>query len=159
VSVYEKQEPTHCRSYGNFLVGGRTQMPFCALFQTRMDTWVEPPMFHMLAGKLPHMSIQSPCWDSNPKQWGTIRHGRSNILTELNTILYTIIGVNICIFQVPLFVPIFVLLVSIYLVVAPIIQDPRVEFFYAFLFSISGIVFYVPFVVYKKKLPVMGKLT
>ncbi|XP_060564444.1 b(0,+)-type amino acid transporter 1-like isoform X3 [Ruditapes philippinarum] len=62
-------------------------------------------------------------------------------------------------YKVPLFVPIFVLLVSIYLVVAPIIQDPRVEFFYAFLFSISGIVFYVPFVVYKKKLPVMDKIT
>ena len=60
-------------------------------------------------------------------------------------------------FQVPLIVPIFVLLVSIYLVVAPIIQDPRIEFFYAFLFSVSGIVFYVPFVVYKKKLPLMGK--
>ena len=59
--------------------------------------------------------------------------------------------------QVPLIVPILVLLVSIYLVIAPIIWDPRIEFLYAFLFSISGIIFYVPFVVYKKEIKFMSK--
>lgn len=60
-------------------------------------------------------------------------------------------------FQVPIIVPIIVLLVSIYLVIAPIIQDPRIEFLYAFLFSVSGIIFYVPFVVYKKEIKFMSK--
>ena len=60
-------------------------------------------------------------------------------------------------FQVPLFVPIVTLLVSIYLVLAPIIQTPRVEFLYAFLFVISGLIFYFPFVVYAKSLPGMRK--
>lgn len=62
-------------------------------------------------------------------------------------------------YKVPLIVPIFVLLCSVYLVVAPIIYDPRIEFFYAFLFVISGLFVYVPFIVYSKKLPGMNKIT
>ncbi|XP_045193427.1 b(0,+)-type amino acid transporter 1-like isoform X3 [Mercenaria mercenaria] len=62
-------------------------------------------------------------------------------------------------YKVPLAVPILVFLCSVYLVVAPIIQDPRIEFLYAFLFSVSGLVFYIPFVVYKKRLPGMDKVT
>lgn len=42
--------------------------------------------------------------------------------------------------------PIIFLLCSLYLVVAPIIQDPRLEFLYAFLFIVGGLVFYVPLV-------------
>lgn len=59
--------------------------------------------------------------------------------------------------QVPIILPISVLCVSIYLVIAPIINDPRIEFLYAFIFVISGLVFYVPFVVMKKSLPYTGK--
>lgn len=57
----------------------------------------------------------------------------------------------------PIILPISVLCVSIYLVIAPIINDPRIEFLYAFIFVISGLVFYVPFVVMKKSLPYTGK--
>lgn len=65
---------------------------------------------------------------------------------------------NVCYFwQVPIILPISVLCVSIYLVIAPIINDPRIEFLYAFIFVISGLVFYVPFVVMKKSLPYTGK--
>ncbi|XP_065934469.1 b(0,+)-type amino acid transporter 1 isoform X3 [Magallana gigas] len=42
--------------------------------------------------------------------------------------------------------PITFLCCSLYLVVAPIIQNPRLEFLYAFLIIIGGLVFYVPFV-------------
>jgi len=67
-------------------------------------------------------------------------------------------GFTMCVFpQVPIFVPVLVLLVSVYLVVAPIIQDPRIEFLYAALFSLSGLIFYVPFVVYQKKLKCMSE--
>ncbi|XP_048742291.1 b(0,+)-type amino acid transporter 1-like isoform X2 [Ostrea edulis] len=45
--------------------------------------------------------------------------------------------------------PIIFLLCSLYLVVAPIIQDPRVEFLYAFLFIIGGLLLYIPFVHFK----------
>ncbi|XP_052718980.1 b(0,+)-type amino acid transporter 1-like [Crassostrea angulata] len=42
--------------------------------------------------------------------------------------------------------PIIFLCCSLYLVVAPIIQNPRLEFLYAFLIIIGGLVFYVPLV-------------
>lgn len=62
-------------------------------------------------------------------------------------------------YKVPLIIPVTTLLVSIYLVVAPIAQSPRIEFLYAFLFTVSGLVFYFPFVVYAKSLPGMRKFT
>lgn len=51
--------------------------------------------------------------------------------------------------QVPLFIPWVVLIVSLYMVISPIVQNPQVEFLYAALFAVSGLVFYVPCVVYK----------
>ncbi|XP_072024459.1 b(0,+)-type amino acid transporter 1-like [Amphiura filiformis] len=54
--------------------------------------------------------------------------------------------------KVPLILPIIVFIASIYLVVAPIIDEPAVEFLYAALFILAGLVFYVPFV-YKKYHP------
>ncbi|XP_022339568.1 b(0,+)-type amino acid transporter 1-like isoform X2 [Crassostrea virginica] len=62
-------------------------------------------------------------------------------------------------YKVPIILPISVLCVSIYLVIAPIINDPRIEFLYAFVFVISGLVFYVPFVVMKKSLPYTDTVT
>jgi len=61
--------------------------------------------------------------------------------------------------KVPIVIPIIVLIVSLYLVVAPIIDDPRIEFLFAALFILLGLVFYVPFVLYQKVIPGMGKLT
>jgi len=62
-------------------------------------------------------------------------------------------------YKVPLIAPIFVLLVSCYLVVAPIIEEPQIEYLYAFLFIIAGLIFYFPFVHFQKVLPGMDKFT
>ena len=54
-----------------------------------------------------------------------------------------------CIFQVFILIPIIFVLVSIYLVIGPIIEDPKIELLYAFLFIVGGLVFYFPLVVFK----------
>lgn len=46
--------------------------------------------------------------------------------------------------------------VSAYLVIAPIASDPQIEYLYAFLFIIGGLVFYLPFVYLGKVLPGTG---
>ncbi|XP_049529941.1 b(0,+)-type amino acid transporter 1 isoform X3 [Anopheles darlingi] len=51
-------------------------------------------------------------------------------------------------YKVPLIIPILVMLVSGYLVVAPIIEKPQIEYLYAVMFILAGLVFYVPFVHY-----------
>ena len=53
-------------------------------------------------------------------------------------------------------VPILVLLISIFLVVAPIIEQPQIEYLYASLFILAGLIFYYPFVYLQKVLPGMG---
>ena len=58
--------------------------------------------------------------------------------------------------QVPIVIPILVLIVAVFLVLAPIVNDPRIEFLYAFLFIVSGLIVYVPFVHYKMYPPFMG---
>jgi L-type amino acid transporter 9 len=62
-------------------------------------------------------------------------------------------------YRVPTVIPILVLIVSVYLVLAPIIQQPRIEFFYATLFILSGLVFYVPFVVMEFKFGFLAPLS
>ncbi|XP_056014964.1 b(0,+)-type amino acid transporter 1-like [Ostrea edulis] len=52
-------------------------------------------------------------------------------------------------FRVPTVIAVFVVLTSLYLILAPIIQSPRVEFLYAFLFIASGLLLYFPFVYFK----------
>ncbi|CAB3384908.1 Hypothetical predicted protein [Cloeon dipterum] len=49
-------------------------------------------------------------------------------------------------YKVPIFVPFLVMFVSIYLVIAPMIDQPKLEYLYALLFIISGLLFYLPFV-------------
>lgn len=41
--------------------------------------------------------------------------------------------------------------VSMYLVICPIMENPQVEYFYATLYIVSGLLVYVPFVIYKLK--------
>lgn len=48
--------------------------------------------------------------------------------------------------QVPIIIPYVVLIISIYLVVGPIIDTPQIEYMYALLFILAGLIFYVPFV-------------
>ncbi|GFR82606.1 B(0,+)-type amino acid transporter 1 [Elysia marginata] len=49
-------------------------------------------------------------------------------------------------YKVPIPVPVIVLLASIYLVIAPIVQNPGVQFVYAVIFILAGLVVYIPFI-------------
>lgn len=51
--------------------------------------------------------------------------------------------------QVPIFIPIIVILVSAFLILAPIISSPAWEYLYCVLFILSGLIFYFLFVHYK----------
>ena len=59
--------------------------------------------------------------------------------------------------QVPLVVPIVVLLACVYLLVAPIIQNPGGSGSFTLLILVLGLVAYVPFVHMNLKTPGMGK--
>merc|ERR1712137_674747 len=61
--------------------------------------------------------------------------------------------------KVPIIIPITVLLMSFGLVIGPIISNPQLEQLYVLVFIVAGIIFYVPFIYYKKVLPGMGTLT
>uniref|UniRef100_A0A4X2MC23 Uncharacterized protein n=1 Tax=Vombatus ursinus TaxID=29139 RepID=A0A4X2MC23_VOMUR len=54
-------------------------------------------------------------------------------------------------YKVPIIIPIIVLLASIYLVLAPIIDQPQMEFLYVFLFMLSGIVVYFPIIYFRSQ--------
>lgn len=49
-------------------------------------------------------------------------------------------------YKVPIIIPVLVLVISSYLVVAPIIDKPQIEYLYAVFFILAGLIFYVPFV-------------
>lgn len=46
-------------------------------------------------------------------------------------------------------IPIAVFIISIYLVVCPILEDPRIEYLYATMYIVSGLLVYLLFVKYK----------
>ncbi|NXA37593.1 BAT1 protein, partial [Eudromia elegans] len=52
-------------------------------------------------------------------------------------------------YKVPIVIPIIVLLAAVYLVFAPIIDQPEMEFLYIVLFALSGVIFYFPLVRFK----------
>nr|XP_020823133.1 b(0,+)-type amino acid transporter 1-like isoform X3 [Phascolarctos cinereus] len=52
-------------------------------------------------------------------------------------------------YKVPIIIPVIVLLASIYLILAPIIDQPQMEFLYVFLFMLSGIVVYFPIIYFR----------
>lgn len=52
--------------------------------------------------------------------------------------------------QVPIIIPIIVLMAAVYLVVAPIIDQPQTEILYIVLFIFSGIILYFPLVHLKR---------
>uniref|UniRef100_A0A0L8GXF7 Cationic amino acid transporter C-terminal domain-containing protein n=1 Tax=Octopus bimaculoides TaxID=37653 RepID=A0A0L8GXF7_OCTBM len=62
-------------------------------------------------------------------------------------------------FKVFILVPIVMLIISVYLVVAPIVQNPDLGFLYAFLLIIGGLIFYFIFVHFKVELPCMKAFT
>ncbi|XP_046585209.1 b(0,+)-type amino acid transporter 1-like [Haliotis rubra] len=53
--------------------------------------------------------------------------------------------------KIPMVNHVLFLLVSVFLVMTPIIDYPRIEFLYAVVFCVGGLVFYIPFVHYKLK--------
>lgn len=59
----------------------------------------------------------------------------------------------------PIIIPYVVLLVSTYLVVAPIVDKPQWEYLYAAAFIFAGLLVYVPFVKWGYSLPFMGENT
>lgn len=62
-------------------------------------------------------------------------------------------------YKVPMIIPILVLVVSTYLVVAPIVDKPQWEYLYATVFIFAGLLIYVPFVKWGLSLPFMDKIT
>lgn len=62
-------------------------------------------------------------------------------------------------YKVPIILPIITLLVSLFLVVTPIINDPDVKYLSACGFILTGVAVYIPFVFMKKRPKIMNKLT
>lgn len=60
-------------------------------------------------------------------------------------------------FQVPIIIPVVVLVISAYLVVGPIIDKPQIEYLYTVLFILCGLVMYLPFVRWQMHPPFMSK--
>lgn len=47
---------------------------------------------------------------------------------------------------------------SIYLVIAPILENPEIEYLYATLYIVGGAFVYLPFVYYKIRFKIIGKI-
>ncbi|XP_020498756.1 b(0,+)-type amino acid transporter 1 isoform X1 [Labrus bergylta] len=62
-------------------------------------------------------------------------------------------------YKVPIILPILVLIAAVFLVLAPIIDDPQIEYLYVALFVLSGAILYVPFIRYKLCPGLLTKLT
>ncbi|UYV84977.1 SLC7A9 [Cordylochernes scorpioides] len=62
-------------------------------------------------------------------------------------------------YKVNIAIPCFVLIVSLYLVIGPIVEEPHIEYLYASLFIASGLVLYLPFVHFKLNIPGIGSAT
>lgn len=56
---------------------------------------------------------------------------------------------SIYLFQINIAIPIVFVLIAIYLVIAPIVEDPQIQFLYAAVFVVSGLIFYFPLVHFK----------
>ncbi|XP_069829229.1 b(0,+)-type amino acid transporter 1-like isoform X2 [Dendropsophus ebraccatus] len=52
-------------------------------------------------------------------------------------------------YKVPIIIPVIVLIASVYLVLAPVIDTPRMEYLYVALFFLSGVIVYIPVIHYK----------
>ncbi|XP_031177277.1 b(0,+)-type amino acid transporter 1 isoform X2 [Sander lucioperca] len=62
-------------------------------------------------------------------------------------------------YRVPIVLPIVVLMAAIFLVLAPIIDNPQIEYLYVTLFILSGAIVYIPFIHYKLCPGLLTKLT
>ncbi|XP_054652346.1 b(0,+)-type amino acid transporter 1 isoform X1 [Dunckerocampus dactyliophorus] len=62
-------------------------------------------------------------------------------------------------YKVPIFVPILVLIAAVFLVLAPLIDNPQIQYLYVTLFIFSGVIIYIPFIHYKLCPGMLSKLT
>ncbi|NXC58921.1 BAT1 protein, partial [Aleadryas rufinucha] len=62
-------------------------------------------------------------------------------------------------YKVPIIIPIIVLMAAVYLVLAPIIDQPQIEILYIVLFIFSGVIFYFPLVHFKYHPRFLQKVT
>ncbi|XP_056446516.1 b(0,+)-type amino acid transporter 1-like [Gadus chalcogrammus] len=62
-------------------------------------------------------------------------------------------------YTVPIIIPILVLLAAIFLVLAPIIDNPQIEYLYVTLFIFSGILVYIPVIHYKLCPGLLNRIT
>uniref|UniRef100_A0A3Q3VWN8 b(0,+)-type amino acid transporter 1 n=1 Tax=Mola mola TaxID=94237 RepID=A0A3Q3VWN8_MOLML len=62
-------------------------------------------------------------------------------------------------YRVPIILPILVVIAAIFLVLAPIIDNPQLEYLYVTLFILSGAIIYIPFIHYKICPGLLTKLT
>uniref|UniRef100_UPI00358F40A9 B(0,+)-type amino acid transporter 1 n=1 Tax=Myxine glutinosa TaxID=7769 RepID=UPI00358F40A9 len=61
--------------------------------------------------------------------------------------------------KVPIVIPGLVMIVSVYLVLAPIVVNPELPYLYCFLFIMAGLLFYIPFVHFKISFKFIDVLT
>jgi len=62
-------------------------------------------------------------------------------------------------YKCPIIIPVIVLIISIYLVIAPIVDNPQIEYLYSILFMVFGAIIYLPFVHFGYVFKFMPKLT
>ncbi|XP_039249142.2 b(0,+)-type amino acid transporter 1-like [Styela clava] len=60
--------------------------------------------------------------------------------------------------KVPIIIPIIVCIAAVCLVFAPIIDEPKIHYLFAVLYVLFGLVFYIPFVHFKKKSQTIRKI-
>ncbi|XP_068436921.1 b(0,+)-type amino acid transporter 1 [Clinocottus analis] len=62
-------------------------------------------------------------------------------------------------YRVPMILPIVVIIIAVFLVLAPVIEKPQIEYLYVTLFILSGAIVYVPFIHYKLCPGLLTKIT
>ena len=62
-------------------------------------------------------------------------------------------------YRVPTWIAVLVFLISVYLVVSPIVDAPKLEYVYVLCFLLLGVAVYIPCVFYRRSVPGMGRFT
>lgn len=62
-------------------------------------------------------------------------------------------------YKCPIVIPVVMVLISLYLVIAPIVDNPQIEYLYSILFMLAGAVLYIPFVYMGYVFKFMDKVT
>jgi len=62
-------------------------------------------------------------------------------------------------YKCPIVIPVVMVLISLYLVIAPIVDNPQIEYLYSILFMLAGAILYIPFVYMGYVFKFMDKVT